>query len=712
MQIRAGIEHIKRVLRPSLSDAVLAPAVFILATVFALVYLMSWVANLGQSDTWIFEHAAMVATGHGLKSAGQADIQGFHDFLEQRAPSFPAKILRDSDIESDPNPFARRHCYLIWSIGIAWWIVGLSWGAVKALLAVFFGLSALSAYGIFRMGMNRLFSLAALVLFVTAPPFLQMMPFVRDFCKTPLILGVVFLVGLLVSKSLSALSYLVVSALLGMLLGVGLGFRQDLMILVPLAGATVVFARNGAPRRPLALNPAGLVLFGAVFVLCAWPILSTMYTTGGTTSHYLIQGLSKYSEEELDIGPSSIDPLPTDRDQYVFALQNVHFLRSHGHCTRSTDTPPLPSALPEEPRYTFGASTYVAGREWFEEMMRLFPSDFAVRVLASVIQVVRGSEMMAGVSPYPGFFCHEGYRRFEQALAAHLKTFGVLYAVVALLLIGARNPGMALVTLGILLYVCGYPSLLFRTRHVFPLGFVALWFPGFVLDKVLLYAARLAKRHVASRSDEKPEYSVGMKSVVYRMLVSAGISLAGLVVPLCLLHLYQATQLSALLTQYNAAEMEPVPVEFVDTANNRVLVKPKTPLPGLGETDSNAPWRPKWEYLALDMAPACGNTEIWISYDPSAPLADFSHVATAPPGMKDHAGGIKYFFAVYEVPVFDANTGRGRFLGVGVPRERVQCIKGLYRVRDTRPLPFLLDLWLPDNPSRFEYCKSLPPFFR
>ena len=101
---------------------------------------------------------------------------------------------------------------------------------------------------------------------------------------------------------------------IGALLGLGIGFRTDVMLyLVPCAAGLLVCSPEGS-TSPWRVRAAAAALFICTAVAVAWPILRT-YSTGQSLWHVALLGLTT-PYDSRDISRSS--DLCTDfGDQYL-----------------------------------------------------------------------------------------------------------------------------------------------------------------------------------------------------------------------------------------------------------------------------------------------------------------------------------------------------------------------------------------------------------
>ena len=122
--------------------------------------------------------------------------------------------------------------YLELTVALIWKITGVSWSRLAILHGILFGLVSALSYGLFRLGLTKLFSLLGSVPVFMSTSSLDLVPHLRDYAKGPFLLGVMLIMGVLVLQPMSGRRVVAFSGLAGAVVGFGLGFRTDLIIAV------------------------------------------------------------------------------------------------------------------------------------------------------------------------------------------------------------------------------------------------------------------------------------------------------------------------------------------------------------------------------------------------------------------------------------------------------------------------------------------------
>lgn len=677
-------------------------AVLLGAAVAGGVFLFGVIGLLGPDHSneliW-FSPSVMFASGKGMICPAEMDIPALSDFLRMKTASFNPADIPDKFNVWYLSPFCQAHYYLMMAVGLVWRCFGISWQSVKLVPLALFVAAAGFLYGLFRLGMGRILSALFSLAVMCSPPMLAMTVSIRDFSKAPFILGALYLSALLAATPRSRKSLFGISLALGLLLGLGMGFRQDAMIAMPPALAAAVFARGAAPLRwwMRALAPA--VMFAA-FLFAGAPILRAMSADeGAVSSHTLFQGLSLETESSLDFSGASYSLLPATSDNLVHSVINTH-ARRHG------DTDPMENYL--SPAYGR------AGRRMFLEVARDFPGDLLGRGYAAVLALFRVPEEFPKQMAYVKGMDNDwsrGLVRLYAPAAAHLARWGLLYALLALAAIGAYDLRAALVAAFALLYFGGYTSLLFQYRHAFHLAFMPWWAAAFLLTAVGRGMAAFFQR-LRGLGAVEPLSAQAASARMARagsLIVAASVVLA---LPLAIARAWQHAQVDPMVRACAAAPLETL--ETVrETADGRVTFQPAQRPKGLADSESKLPMEASWEYLAVEVDTGGRLIPITIEYDKRVSGNNFTHTISVEPPPEGTVGTVKYFFPVYEVSAIlppegklTIHTGsipwhRGRFLGISVAEQDAACVKTLCRVSDTASMSLLPYLWLPPDTTAF-----------
>lgn len=621
-------------------------AVFAASAMWASTYWDAWTRQGGKPVFYqsYFEPAVMIACGRGFV-ASSPQPAALSDFLEQRRDSISC-----ADVPADPSQlhgrvFQRPTFYLMWFVGLAWRVLGVSWSGLGPAFGVLFGVSSGFVYGLGRLAMGRV--LALFVVFGVATSTLQLwhMPHLRDFAKEPFTLALFFILGLLVTRPARPGWVVGLAAAYGIVLGVAYGFRTDFLIDIPLLLIVLVLFLEGGPVRNIRMKLAACTAFAGAFAAAGWPVLTSVYHEGGCQWHTAILGLQSPFDNELLVQPALYDVGYAYGDGYVYA-QVANFA--------ARTLPPHPPIRYCSPEYDAQSGRY------FRALVTRFPADVMTRAYASARTLAEAPFLVV----YPPvrdwmapFFVARG------ALLKPLRGSGIWLVAIATCLAGAWSLRLGLLLVVFALYVGGYPAIQFAARHYFHLESLVWVAAGFVVQQAVT-AGWNAWR---SRTLALPGFRAGAS----RLAATAACALAIIVLPLQVLRAYQTTSVRPLLESYVAAPKASLsPASAAPDGAVMLASRPIGPFDGdVVEVD-------------VDRARCGADAAVTFSYDPAFPSSNFTRTVAIPPGSAS-SGLTRVFVAVFE-----------HFEGVQFPAPMTGCVAGAYRLTDLRPFDVLVNATL------------------
>lgn len=308
-------------------------------------------------------------------------------------------------------------------------------------------LTSAVAYLIFRLGMGRIVALACAAAFVWSPYHLAIIGLPFEYAKAPWVLAVVLLCGLVVRRDVEGKSLGWVSLALGLVAGVGTGFKPDVIAVLPLAlASTLIFVRRGPAGAPSRKAMATLMVAVGVAIGGGEMLYRNFFSESGSLLPIQILGGQDRVTESLHASSPLYD--------YGLIWDDSHMtwlLNSYGH--RVVGTTAISGFLSHEMQ---DVATRLA-----EDLWMTFPGDLVLRVLAATMRVL---QMSGG---------------------------GGAVAALGLLLVFAWNVRMGWFVAFATLYLCAYVSLIFQHRHFFHLEFISWWLMGFIAQTVLVGAVAL-----------------------------------------------------------------------------------------------------------------------------------------------------------------------------------------------------------------------------
>lgn len=612
--------------------------------------LSDWRDPGGSITAWLYIPSVMFASGRGLVNVAPQDVPGLLEFVEFETMEFDRDCVPE-DLPIKPlDTYERYHRYLLYAAGWTWRLFGISWGALKILIVGLLCTATLLAYGIFRLGMNRGFSLAGAALFILTPEVTVVAVNLRDFSKAPFFLATVLILGLLCKKRPGLRAFLGSALLLGVVQGIGLGFRRDLAICLVPSVIVLAFCARRAPGKPFLHRLAAIGLLCASFVVSAWPILTSFREEGSLGYHDMLMGMSTFSDDQLGLDRASYERMYRLHDVYVY-VSAVTYRERVG----------LPNS-PTEPSD--------GKKELLIEMARTFPADMLVRPYAAIVRILGHG------FPYGWDVC------------------GVLCAAGVFLLLHYGGRRQAWLALFLVVYFCGYTCLQYTYRHCFHLYFLSFWLVGFLGQACVWFVWQMRP---SVRRRQWPRLRRRVSFALRQGAVSCVCAGALFLVPLYGARIYQRQAVAEIIEKHAAADLEPIAVE-------------RRPWQGLAlfRPTAQSAFQPcaramyggglRATYLMAEFEVGETTPYFWIRYEGKHGANDFWSVLALEPYGYVHNQRVRYFFPVYE---FMGLREWSHFVGLALSEKYEATFKGLYRVRNVDDFRLLLNLTVPEDMGQF-----------
>ena len=574
------------------------------------------------------------------------------------------RYFRDPE-QANLVPYQHFELYLLGAAAVCWRILGVSWTALYPLFAILYGATVAVGYGLFRLGMRRIFAVLCAFMLAIAPLHLQQVPHYRDYSKAPFMLAAILVMGLLAKRTFTWRGHLALGALGGAAIGIGVGFRPDVSIcLPPFIIVTLLFLPGGLLR---AWKSKLLVLaaFFATYYLSAWPILRAL-SAGSNVAHAALLGLLAFCDARLGLAAPLYDFGNPYLDYYVRTAVQSYAQRIHGHDG---------TLLISSPLY----ETYCW--RYYLDIATRFPADLALRAYASVLRVL--DEMRVSVDrPAPRGITNAVVVAMYKARVVFLNGLigsGRYYTGLALAMIGAANLRLGFCVFFLLLYFAGYPAIQFNLRHCFHLEFISLWVLGFLAQQAL-DAIRTTLKHTAKPWDN---------ATLRRATAFIAPAVLLIVLPVFSLRVYQRHTANAFLHACIEAPRERIPWEAAVVDDEHALVTAPHFSPAHQKTDTAV----ETDYFMARFELLPGETmPLTLRYEADDPEYDFTR-----DDLVLHGPGGCVFFPVYRLSPATCDGVTQHFAGIELSADAPPPIEGLYRVTDLSNLPLLLYLRLPDD---------------
>lgn len=647
----------------------------------------------------IFGSAVMAAAGHGFVEPVVTPDSDLDKFLKSEVEAFDVNTLPENPptLETIP-PTASQSIYLLWCVSAVWKVFGVSWSSVAALAGFLYALNAAFVYGLFRLIARPIPSALLALLLVLSPVQLGELTALRDFSKAPFIAGGIWALGRLVLARPARAPQLGWSMVLGSIVGIGMGFRQDLLVFVPFCLLILPFVSEDTLARGWKLRMGRTAAFFAAFAVTAFPILSGARAEGTNTFHVMTMGLISPFSVEAGLTDASYSPGYVYKDPAMVGLIRNHAYRSalrDGERVGDVVRPESIAAI------TFPGKRYDdASASFYFDYVCTFPWDVAMRGYAAVLRVLD----FAPMSPHwddqvvtwdlPDFETRWMEARWD--LLGFLYGTGKYLFAAAVLFAGAIRVRYGLALALLTLYFVGITSLQFDTRHYFHLEFVYWWMLLFVVH--VMWTA-------LSRLHERGAVTVGGVTGAARCLRRTGATIAILAaiagLPLVSAWAVQSRNVNILSRQWHDAALEKIAVTPEPQPHGRALI-PGTQL--LDETRANEiemAWAGHAEYIVLEFE---GNGEMVpldFEYAGERSHYDFTHRVN----VRLPETGDRKRLRVFVPMLFDRESApegiAAWFKGISFPDWYLPNLVNVARVADVAPFPFMFYAAVPEDLGAF-----------
>ena len=596
-----------------------------------------------------FGPAVMLACGQGFRNPDTRDAPALAAFLSEQNDQFDCAALSATPATLPLDNFQTASRYLELTLGLLWTIVGVSWSRVAILSGLLFGFVAALTYAVLRLGLSRPFALGLLIPAATSTPNLDLVPHLRDYAKGPFLLAVIFILGYLVTRCADRRRLLALSIVAGLVVGIGLGFRTDLIIaIVPVI---VVFAALLPLNLRATERVAAILLFLGAFVVAGWPILRG-YAAGGNTGHVVLLGLSPEFDCQLRVEPSIYQFAGQYNDSLAFSIINSYAIRT-GLWPQGTQ---------------LGSREYEnAARSYLTRIAQVFPADLATRVIAAV-RVVPTYFLDSSLSPprqarSPIVL---GIYRLRASIWSRLAALAFPALLIVAVALAVRTPRTAWLIVVVMIGFAGASALQFHERHFYYLQFVP-WF-----------AFGLIAQAVSNRRRALPLLTAHSRTSI----LFTGLAVATAVAMHIAATAYQQRAATQLFDQYERAPRTALATANRAATAGRVLLGSDDwfePLP------AGARWiEARLIVVEFDDAGCASDVSLTVRYSASVADADLSEDLVVP--LRPHAAAPTRLF----ITAFDRADESIRFRGVEVAPEQARCIARLSRVDGLDQTPLLL----------------------
>lgn len=605
---------------------------------------------LTTPDYYYLAPAVTFAAGQGFVLPVPPSESPLDKFLSHREQSVPFDEVVGSPV-APIGQFDISARYLLTLLGYWWRWSGISWSAAGTVAGVFHALAVVGLYAALRIFVSMPLALAGGLWLSTSTLQLALVPHLRDFSKGAFVVAALPLLLVMVLRARRTSLLLLAALAQGVLLGLGFGFKRDVVVMVPLTVACLVLFRGSRPWREPGQKAMAGVVFVAAFLAVAWPVMSPLVGGGSHTMHVTLLGYAKDFDADLGVVPSVDDIEPFYNDGYVTMMVRAH---ERHYSAADFDVP--------SPAYD------AAGQRLWLAIVRNLPADVVVRGLASIDHIMNlpfGNPPVASVVavPVPGQALLDWLHR-QAALGSG---FGWILALGVVAVAGAVGIREGLLATALLFALAGYPSLQFMLRHYAYLQVL----PVMAAALVAHAAFHVPRRATPSEGGIDRRRASGPSGAV----VALATTLALAVVPLGLARGYQDRHMRRELTAWAEGPAD--------------VVRPDVDGDGAGDTRLSWPVAPgDMSSYRIDFEPDAADDPVHLAvrYRRSTFNGDFSRVLSVTARGKVASIG---FTAVAE--------GDAQFAGLELGPRSLQRMRGIYRVLDGGPARLPIDVKLPGD---------------
>ncbi len=647
-------------------------------------YVPHFVAAGGKP--WFYQQefgpAVMEACGLGYVNPDASARPALTAFLDRRADEVSCGEVQA--VATRPlTSMQRAFRYLIMTVGETWRVRGhVAWSALTPLYGFLYGLTIVLAFAIFRQGMGRTLSGLAATALIVSTLHLHNIPHLRDYAKAPFVLALILLAVRLVRTEVTLWRTLLLAVVAGVLTGVGIGFRNDLLVAIPaFVGVLAVFLPLGL-REGIALRAGAIAIYLVAVYAAMWP-MSSVYQTGGgsSTQHLVLLGLTPAFSADLGVDNSHLYEMGFEyRDELALAMIDNYADRRLG-----------------QHRFLamYGADYDRTASGLLREVATNFPADLLTRVYASAVRITELPHSTTTAALVVPEFLPNAAQSLLRIKADGLRQFGRLWPwplVITLTALSVWNLRIGLFAGLFVLYLAGYPALQFQERHFFHLEFVGWWALGFCLMLAGRTAGAVVKREWRAEWIKAATPKVGWVRATGLALAMWAVLAVVIVGPLWLLRRYQEGHVRALLGTIDSAPRTALDLAPVTLPNGDVRFESaalQRDLPADGGVHA--------AYVVAYVGGArCDTMNLRVTerYRAMTAAYDFSHGVDVAVPLSDVPVAL-YFPAYFRNP---GSTSPGDepfgFAGLELPGAHASCLVRVSRLNEISSLPTLLDLRL------------------
>jgi hypothetical protein len=462
-------------------------------------------------------------------------VKSLNKFLRMESIYFDCKDLHGEMKTKKMSGLQEYSRYQLRLTSFLWRMFGISWKSLIIEIIFFLTVSWLSIYGLMRLIVNPLLSFIASTVLVILKhhAFLYFMYKIRDYSVAPFALFFLFILGAMVKKPFRIHQLIALSLLEGAVLGLGVGFRSDLLIYVPVFIISLFFVNLERVDRKIGGIFILLASFLLSFFIVGYPVLMTYISqSGGSLFHVMMIGLSNPFLHLLGIVSPyyNISPSRTMDDLQTFSLANSYWTLTHGGSMLSD---------------YFSLAYARMGGQYVLEFLKNFPGDFVLHAYLSICNIVFG--------------------RYHDLLS-------FLFLAINIFIMALYRLRIAIFLILILTFLGGYHCIQFSLRHNFFLVFIPTWLFMLFLAYIIFITKMFYHKGVRRTL-------VWLKKFFCLHYKRAGLFLGSVIFIFVSIFIiarqYQIIHLRKFLLIYENAKLVKVPVVYYKINQDKFFIQPK-----------------------------------------------------------------------------------------------------------------------------------------
>ncbi len=644
---------------------ILFPLLLFVGSIIVAQYcLKEWHGPGGSISTDLYIPSVMFACGKGLVNVNPTEVPHLRSFLDFNEQVFlPEYIPHDLKIQ-ELDQYEQYHRYLVFTVGLIWRLLGVSWEVLKWFLIVLYAITVLIVYGMARVFMPSYFAFFVGYSFLDAQAPLIILPILRDFARAPFIFAILLILFLLSYRRLTQRRYILYCLLLGLVAGIGIGFRRDLLmfVLLSLIVLAIFPSQNRIPK--ISVRLVGIAIVVIVFLLSSYPILQSFQRFGTLGWHDILMGCGTEHDDMAGLERTNYERVPKYNDLLVSASADAYCYFNK----------PL-----KDYEYSIKRDPELEKRELFFAYLYWFPADMLIRTYSAIARILD--------------------RILTSALPINPYRTGLSLGIMALFMAIDFRKGLCFNI--ILLYCMAIQTLQFNFRHNFYLAFIP-W----LLYSLFFYWLIAGIYHVWREGRKQWEDNWDrLKKIMKRFCI---ISFTGIFFALgflIVIRQVQSYQLSRLFRTYQSAELVPVSYKTYSDEEKTIYSLEK-PLFLRFEERLSPDCGFALNMLVVDFTINTFSGCFEVLYDGGN---DFSHELTLlhHGKLQDSPTHVRYFIPIYENFV-DSTFDWNRFVGLRIKDFQNIKVEGMYKICNMEHIPLAINVYFSNNELPQLYQKIAP----